>query len=291
MTAGPGTQPAGGPPAGGPPAGGPPPVTPAPSPELDVASLHRLDGRTAIVVGGYGGIGRVVTRLLAHHGAAVAIAGRSLEKAEGLAAELDSDGARAAGLTVDVASRASAEELVAGARDRLGGVDILVNLAAIDIEASAQEMSEEDWERSLQVNLSGAFWLSQAAGRAMIDAGKGGRIVHFSSTRAYAGGRRGFAAYSASKGGLNALVRQLATEWGRHAITVNAVAPGFVPTELTAHAVQNEGFVRMMIGRIPMTRFGTPEEMAAAVHFLASPGGGFVNGQCIYVDGGVTASS
>lgn len=277
--------------AAGPPGGGPPPVTPAPTPELDVATLFRLDGRRAIVVGGYGGIGKVVSRLLARHGAALAIAGRSAEKAEATAAEIGGDGTDAVGLPVDIASRASAEELVSAAADRLGGVDILINLAAVDREAPAQDMTEEDWERSLQVNLSGAFWLSQAVARSMIDAEAGGRIVHFSSTRAYAGGRRGFSAYAASKGGLNALVRQLATEWGRHGITVNAVAPGFVPTELTAHAVQNEGFVRMMIGRIPMTRFGTPEEMAGAVLFLASPGGGFVNGQCIYVDGGVTASS
>ena len=277
--------------AAGPPGGGPPPVTPAPTPELDVATLFRLDGRRAIVVGGYGGIGKVVSRLLARHGAALAIAGRSAEKAEAAAAEIGGDGTDAVGLPVDIASRASAEELVSAAADRLGGVDILINLAAVDREAPAQDMTEEDWERSLQVNLSGAFWLSQAVARSMIDAEAGGRIVHFSSTRAYAGGRRGFSAYAASKGGLNALVRQLATEWGRHGITVNAVAPGFVPTELTAHAVQNEGFVRMMIGRIPMTRFGTPEEMAGAVLFLASPGGGFVNGQCIYVDGGVTASS
>ena len=109
---------------------------------------------------------------------------------------------------------------------------MLVNLAGVDLEAKAEEFGEDDWQKVIDINLSGAFWLSQAAGQAMIAGGRGGRIIQFSSTRSVAGGRRGFAAYSASKAGVNALVRQLATEWGPHGITVNGVAPGFVPTEL-----------------------------------------------------------
>ena len=105
----------------------------------------------------------------------------------------------------------------------------------------------------------------------MIKAGQGGRIVHFSSTRSVAGGRRGFAAYAASKGGLNMLVKQLATEWARNGITVNAVAPGFIPTELVQHAVQDDRFTAMMLNRIPMGRYGTPLEIAGAVLFLVSP--------------------
>jgi NAD(P)-dependent dehydrogenase (short-subunit alcohol dehydrogenase family) len=243
------------------------------------------------VTGGYGGIGEVTTRALVEHGADVAIAGRSLEKARALAAELDGDGTRALGARVDLAEPDSARQVVDDVVRELGGIDVVVNLAAADAHVPALEFGREDWDRLIAVNLSGAFWLSQAAGRAMVAAGDGGRIVHFSSTRAFAGGRLGFAAYGASKAGLNLLVKQLATEWGRHAITVNAVAPGFVPTELVKETGSDERFVQMMLARIPMARFGTPEEMAAAVVFLASPGGGFVNGQCIYADGGVVASS
>jgi NAD(P)-dependent dehydrogenase (short-subunit alcohol dehydrogenase family) len=258
----------------------------------DFASLFRLDGSRVILVGGYGGIGEVTTRLFAEYGAEVAIAGRSEEKAQALAEELTGDGHRAIGLRVDLADRSSARELVKGCVDQLGGLDVLVNLAAIEFVAPAAEFGEEDWRAVVDVNLSGAFWLSQAAGEAMIEAGRGGRIVHYSSTRSVAGGaQRGFAAYAASKAGLNGLIRQLGTEWGKHRITVNGISPGFIPTGIAQEAASNEMFLSMMLRRIPFGRFAEPLELASATLFLASPAASFLTGQIIFVDGGVTASS
>jgi NAD(P)-dependent dehydrogenase (short-subunit alcohol dehydrogenase family) len=253
--------------------------------------LFRLDGRRALVVGGYGGIGRVVSELFSQAGATVAIAGRSLNKAQVLAEELRRKGAQAIGASVDLTERGNIYELVDGVVQRLGGLDVLVNSAGIDIQAPATEMEEDEWRSVMRTNLGGSFWLSQASARAMIAAGAGGHIVHFSSTRGAVGGRRGFAAYGASKAGLDLLVKQLATEWGQYGITVNAVAPGFVPTELVSEAAAEPPFVEMMRNRIPFGRFGTPLEMASAALFLASPAASFVSGQILYVDGGVMASS
>jgi NAD(P)-dependent dehydrogenase (short-subunit alcohol dehydrogenase family) len=259
--------------------------------QAELSSLFRLDGKRALVTGGYGGIGSVTSELLAEFGAAVAIAGRSIDKARELADRLSEGGARASGHRVDLADPASARELVAEVAGELGGIDVLVNLAGIEVAGPATDFPEDQWEMVMDINLGGAFWLTQAVGRVMLEAGEGGRIIHLSSTRSVAGSRRPLAAYGASKAGLNMLIKQLATEWGAHGITVNGVAPGFVPTPMMQQAAQDEKFVGMLLSRIPMGRFGEPVEMASAILYLALPAASFITGQVLFVDGGVTASS
>lgn len=257
----------------------------------DPAQWLRLDGKRALIAGGYGGLGTVISRVFASCGASVAVAGRSGQKAVALAGQIsETTGQPALGCEFDITSRDSVAKAVSAVADAWSGVDILVNCASALITASAETFAEDSWRAVLEANLTGAFWLSQESGKLMITAGAGGRIIHLSSVRSVAGARRGFTAYGASKAGLNLLVKQLATEWGPHGITVNAVAPGFISTEFVQQSAQDAAFMKMMTGRIPLGRLAEPEEIASAVLYLASEPSRFVTGQVLFVDGGVTAS-
>ena len=241
------------------------------------------------MAGGYGGIGAALTLGLAQQGAAVVVAGRSAEKSAALVNQLASDGFTALGLSFDIKQPGEISALVEGTVGEFGRLDILVNCVGTHIEKPADELTADDWDQVHDTNLRGAFLLSQAAGRHMIEQ-KRGKQIHISSVRSLLGIRRGFAAYTSSKAGMNLLVKQLATEWAQYNINVNGIAPTFIRTELVRHYLEDEDFYNALVGRIPLTRVGEPFDIVGATVFLASPAADFITGQILFIDGGVTAT-
>ena len=192
-------------------------------------------------------------------------------------------------MSFDVKERVEISRLVERTVSEYGRLDILVNCVGTHIEKPAQELTAEDWDQVHDTNLRGAFLLSQAAGRQMIKQERG-KQIHISSVRSLLGIRRGFAAYTTSKAGMNLLVKQLATEWAQYGINVNGIAPTFIRTELVRHYLEDESFYNALVGRIPLARVGDPLDIVGATVFFASPAADFITGQILFIDGGVTAS-
>ena len=243
-----------------------------------------LSGKAALVTGGSRGIGKAIGLRLARQGANVAFSYRgNADAAKATAAEIESIGTKALSIQGDVKDPESAEAVVKAGLDAFGKIDILVNNAGITRDDLIMRMSEEAWREVLETNLFGAFWMTKAVTRPMLKA-RAGRIVNITSVSGQAG-QMGQANYSSAKAGLIGLTKATARELASRGITVNAVAPGFVMTELTQNlpeALQNE-----LIARTPLGRFGTVEEIADAVAFLASDEARYITGQVLAVDGGL----
>jgi gluconate 5-dehydrogenase len=255
---------------------------------MEYGKLFHLDGKIALVVGGYGAIGSEICRGLAQYGASIVVSGRDGGKARGFAEDLEARGWQATAIRGDITQSSDAKRIVQEVIDRFGRIDIMINSTGTHVDAPAEELKEEDWDRVLGVTLKGAFLIAQAAGKAMIAQGRG-KIITISSVRSQLAIRRGYAAYTSAKGGVNMLTKQLATEWAKYHINVNAIAPTFIRTASVAQYLTNKEFYDALVNRIPLARVGETEDLVGAALFFSSSASDFVTGQILFVDGGVTA--
>jgi NAD(P)-dependent dehydrogenase (short-subunit alcohol dehydrogenase family) len=251
---------------------------------MSVLDMFRLDGKVAVVTGASSGLGVAFARALAEAGADVALGARRADRLAETQAMVTSLGRRAVSVATDVTKPEDCEALIAAAVEQLGGVDILVNNAGVGTAVPATRETPEQFRSVIDVNLNGCYWMAQAFARA---ATRGGSIVNISSVIAATTGGLPQAAYASSKAGLLGLTRDLAQQWTvRKGIRVNGLAPGFFATEMTDQ--YDPAYLEMMQPRVLSGRMGAAEELAATLVWLVSDAGGYVTGQTVFVDGGVS---
>jgi NAD(P)-dependent dehydrogenase (short-subunit alcohol dehydrogenase family) len=250
-----------------------------------VLDRFRLDGKVAIVTGASSGLGVAFGKALAEAGADLVLAARRADRLKQTRELIEELGRRALTVTADVSQPADAQAVVDAAMKEFGRVDVLVNNAGKGTAVPATRETPEQFREVIDINLNGSYWMAQACGRVMKP---GSAIINLSSVAALTSGGLPQAAYSASKAAVIGLTRDLAGQWtGRKGIRVNALAPGFFPSEMTDQFP--DGYVDSQMGRCPAGRPGDPDELAAAVVFLASPAAGYITAATLVVDGGLTA--
>ena len=243
-----------------------------------------LDGKVAIVTGGSRGIGAEVGGRLAEDGAAVVVSGRDGERLQRTVREWEAQGRAVLGVVADAANREDCERLVSTAKQHFGRIDILVNNAGVTRDQLLVRMSDEDWDRVVEVNLRSAFLMTRAVSKALVRQKSGGRVINITSTSG-AMGNAGQVNYSAAKAGLIGFTKAAARELAHWSILVNAVAPGLIETDMTANlsATAREA----LLAQVPLKRSGTAREVAEMVRFLAGDGATYVTGQVFHVNGGL----
>ena len=250
--------------------------------------LFDLSDRTALITGSSQGIGLSLARGLGQAGAALVLNGRDEKKLAAAADLLRGEGLRVSVAAFDVTNGAAVEQAIARVEAEAGPIGILVNNAGIHRRAPLAEMTEAQWREVIDTNLTSAFLVTRHVAPRMIARGAG-KIIHTCSLMSEVC-RPTTGNYAAAKGGLKMLTRAMATEWAKHNLQINGIGPGYFETELTKPLVENAEFNKWICARTPAGRWGKPEELVGAAVFLASPASNFVNGQIIYVDGGLLAA-
>jgi len=252
-------------------------------------TLFTMNGRTALVTGAFGGLGRHFALTLSRSGAAVGLVGRRIAQGEKLAEEIRAGGGKAVACAMDVTDAASVQSAFDAVSQALGPIQVLVNNAGVAVTKSFLDLSEEDWSSVVDVNLNGAWRVAQAGARHMRDHQQGGSIVNIASIT----GMRvagAISAYVASKAGLIQLTKAMALELARFKIRVNALAPGYIETDINREFFQGEAG-QALIKRIPQRRIGKPEELDGPLLLLASDAGSYMTGSVVVADGGHLVSS
>lgn len=254
-----------------------------------INSMFDLSGKKALVIGASKGIGKEIALLYAHAGADIALAARNEELLEDLSQSINKMGRSCFPVYMDVKDLPSIDKGLEKIKEKFGSLDILVNSAAISPRrCSAQEVTREEWDEIIAVNLRGLIHATLGVGKIMIEQEKGGRIINLSSVAGKVA-LKTLSAYTTTKGGIEQFTKALALDWAEYNILVNGLAPGYFKTELTKKVWNNPSLYEVVVRDIPMNRFGRTEELLGTALLLASPAGSYITGQTIYVDGGYTA--
>ena len=252
-----------------------------------IGELFDLSGKIALITGSSRGLGYVFAEGLGSAGAAVILNGLDEERLGTAVERMRGSGITAHSYAFNIGDSSACCESIAAIEREIGPIDILVNNAGIQIRNALEEFEDDDWERLMNINLGSVFYVSKYVARGMIER-KSGKIINICSIQSELG-RPTIAPYTATKGGVKMLTKAMATEWGKHNIQVNGIGPGYFITDMTRPLVENEEFNAWLCDRTPANRWGNPEELQGAAIFLASGASSYVNGQILYVDGGMLA--